>query len=156
MLNSRGLGVASLKGLSRIAVAIDGSDYSMKAAEYAIALAKQTGSELYALNVVDVTSVFKLLPLSTRKVLTDIGRKEAERMLSNVTRMGEQRDVNIKTEIIESSVSPADALVGYARKMKIDLLVVGTKGRSGVKKALLGSVASKVVTYSSCPVLVVK
>jgi nucleotide-binding universal stress UspA family protein len=119
-------------------------------------LAKKTGSELYALNVVDVTSVFKLLPLSTRKELTDIGRKEAERMLASVTRMGEQHDVNIKTEIIESSISPADALVAYARKMKIDLLVVGTKGRSGMKKALLGSVASKVVTYSSCPVLVVK
>jgi nucleotide-binding universal stress UspA family protein len=48
------------------------------------------------------------------------------------------------------------AIVDYAEKNKVDLIVVGTRGRSGFTKLLLGSVASGVVTYASCPVMVVK
>ena len=48
------------------------------------------------------------------------------------------------------------AIVDYAQGNNIDLIVVGTRGRSGLKRVLLGSVASGVVTYSSCPVLVTK
>jgi nucleotide-binding universal stress UspA family protein len=46
--------------------------------------------------------------------------------------------------------------VEYAEEHKIDLIVIGTKGRSGIKKMLLGSTASGVVTYAHCPVMVVK
>ena len=52
--------------------------------------------------------------------------------------------------------SAADEIIKYAKEKAIDLIVVGTKGRSGMTKALLGSVASKVVTYSPCSVLVVR
>jgi universal stress protein A len=55
-----------------------------------------------------------------------------------------------------SSASAADEIIKYAKEKAIDLIVVGTKGRSGMTKALLGSVASKIVTYSPCLVLVVR
>jgi nucleotide-binding universal stress UspA family protein len=55
-----------------------------------------------------------------------------------------------------SSASAADEIIKYAKEKEIDLIVVGTKGRSGMTKALLGSVASKIVTYSLCLVLVVR
>jgi nucleotide-binding universal stress UspA family protein len=58
--------------------------------------------------------------------------------------------------MIETSSSAADEIIKYAKEKVVDLIVVGTKGRSGVSKALLGSVASKVVTYSTCSVLVVR
>ena len=62
----------------------------------------------------------------------------------------------INAEIIEtSSISAADEITKYAQEKDIDLIVVGTKGRSGMSKALLGSIASEVVTYSPCSVLVV-
>jgi nucleotide-binding universal stress UspA family protein len=48
------------------------------------------------------------------------------------------------------------ALVNYADQERADLIVIGTKGRSGISKMLLGSVASGVVTYAPCPVLVVR
>jgi nucleotide-binding universal stress UspA family protein len=63
--------------------------------------------------------------------------------------------IQIKTEII-ASTNTAGGIVDYAEDKDVDLIVVGTRGRSGFKKILLGSVAYKVVTYSHCPVLVVR
>ena len=62
----------------------------------------------------------------------------------------------LKTELI-SSHRPVDyVILEYGEKNNIDLIVVGTRGRSGFKKLLLGTVASHVITYAHCPVLVVK
>ena len=55
-----------------------------------------------------------------------------------------------------SSINIAGGIVDYAEENNIDLIIIGTRGRSGFKKLLLGSVASHVVTYAHCPVLVVK
>jgi nucleotide-binding universal stress UspA family protein len=143
-------------GPSRVVVAIDGSDYSMKAADYAINLAKNTGAEIFALNIIDISSIFRMLPSTTKKELNDIGKQEARRMFQDVEAVAKKRGVEIRTEIIETSESVADAMIRYAEKKKIDLIVVGTRGKSGMTKALLGSVASKIVTYSPCPVLVVR
>ncbi|MFL6472392.1 MAG: universal stress protein, partial [Nitrososphaeraceae archaeon] len=56
----------------------------------------------------------------------------------------------------EESMSLEGAIVHYAEQENIDLIVIGTIGRSGFTKLLLGSIASKVVTYAPCPVLVVR
>ena len=74
--------------------------------------------------------------------------------------MAKSHAVNMKkinTEMVEtSSASAADEIIRYAKEKDVDLIVVGTKGRSGMSKALLGSVASKVLSYSPCSVLVVR
>jgi nucleotide-binding universal stress UspA family protein len=62
----------------------------------------------------------------------------------------------LKTDVITSSYSTCAAILNYAEKKETDLIIVGNKGSTGFKKLLLGSVASDVVTYSHCPVLVVK
>jgi nucleotide-binding universal stress UspA family protein len=58
--------------------------------------------------------------------------------------------------MVESPLSIEAAIVNFAEEEKADLIVVGTRGRTGFSKQLLGSVASGVVTYAHCPVLVVK
>ncbi len=63
---------------------------------------------------------------------------------------------SIKTELVVTATSVAAAIVGYSEQHDIDLIVIGTRGRSGFKKLLLGSVASGVATYAHCPVMVVK
>jgi nucleotide-binding universal stress UspA family protein len=143
---------------SKILVAIDGSDSSMNAADYAISLAKNNNeAEVLVINVIDLPPIFKMLPSDTRKQLIRIGRQDASQMFGNVAEMAKGHGMKINTEMVEtSSVSAADEIIRYAKEKGIDLIVVGTKGRSGMSKALLGSVASKVVTYSPCSVLVVR
>jgi nucleotide-binding universal stress UspA family protein len=64
--------------------------------------------------------------------------------------------VKLRREIIVNSRSLVGAIVDYAEHKGIDLIVIGSRGLSGFKKLLLGSVASGIVTYAHCPVLVVK
>ena len=100
-----------------------------------------------------------MLPYDTRKELVSIGRREANQLFDTVAEMAKRHGIEnkkINTEIVETSISAADAIIRYAQEKDVDLIVVGTKGRSGMSKALLGSVASKVVTYSPCSVLVVR
>lgn len=144
---------------SRLLVAVDGSDTSMNAADYAIAVAKNNNEvEIYVINVIDLQPIFKMLPSDTRKELISLGRGEANQMLDTVAEMAKRHGIKkkINTEIVETSVSAADAIIRYAQEKDVDLIVVGTRGRSGMSKALLGSVASKIVTYSPCSVLVVR
>jgi len=147
---------------SRILVAVDGSDTSMKAADYAITLAKNNDNneaEIFVINVIDIPPMFKMLPSDTRKQLIRIGRQHASQIFDTVEQMAKRHDVKtnkINTEMIETSISAADEIIRYAQEKEIGLIAVGTKGRSGMSKALLGSVASKVVTYSPCSVLVVR
>jgi nucleotide-binding universal stress UspA family protein len=68
----------------------------------------------------------------------------------------EGSQLQLRTEIIDSAKSAYTAIVDYADKENVDLIVIGTRGKTGLKRALLGSVASGVVTYATCPVLVVK
>ncbi|MFL6316911.1 MAG: universal stress protein, partial [Nitrososphaeraceae archaeon] len=64
--------------------------------------------------------------------------------------------VLLKTEIIDTQMSVEGTIAEYAESEGIDLIVIGTTGRSGFKKLLLGSVASGVVNYATCSVLVAK
>ena len=66
-------------------------------------------------------------------------------------------NIRFKSEIIEDPTSKVrSAIVDYAEREVVDLIVIGTRGRTGFKKMLSGSVASDVVTYAHCPVMVVK
>jgi nucleotide-binding universal stress UspA family protein len=62
----------------------------------------------------------------------------------------------VSTKVILTGVAVYGEILQYAEKEKIELIVIGTRGKSGFKKLLLGSTASGVVTYANCPVLVTK
>jgi nucleotide-binding universal stress UspA family protein len=81
---------------------------------------------------------------------------EAQKWFTEISRNAEQRKVRVKTDVIEFPMSVVATIVEYAVNQNADLIVIGTRGRSGLSKMLLGSVASGVVTYAPCPVVVVK
>jgi nucleotide-binding universal stress UspA family protein len=149
---------------SKILVAIDGSDYSMKAAEYAIDIARDNKAQLIALTVLDITkigyaaSAFIASPMHGLDELEQ-KRKEAHEWLDKIAKLiaSQKATDNIQfISQIEESMSVAGTIVDFAENQTIDLIVVGSRGRSGFTKLLLGSVASTVVTYATCPVLVTK
>jgi nucleotide-binding universal stress UspA family protein len=152
-----------MRNFSKILVAIDGSEISMKAAVYAMDIVKKNKSQLIALTVLDIStprrisSSFITAPTYGLKELEE-KRKEAQQWLDKFEKLAaKENNVKLKSEIIEDPISRVgSAIVDYAERENVDLIVIGTRGRTGFKKMLLGSVASDVVTYAHCPVMVVK
>lgn len=150
--------------ISKILVAIDGSEHSMKAAELALDLAAKTKEivpELTALTVLDVSkprsflSSFIAAPTYGLREL-DQEKDAAKQWMEAVCKKAEARNVPFRSELIVGVVSAEATIVEYAESHKTDLIVVGTRGRTGFSKVLLGSVASRIVEYAPCSVVVVK
>lgn len=150
-------------------IAIDGSITTMKAAHYGISVARKFNSDLIAMTVVDLMSlpysyfITKPGTQSHDKILEE-KRNEAKRWLDEVERLmltvsmaSESGDIKFRSEIIEDPFSRvAGAIVNYAENKNVDLIVIGTRGRSGLRRMLLGSVASGVLSYARCPVIIVR
>ena len=85
-----------------------------------------------------------------------LAEDEAKKWFDHIKGIAKMREVQLKTEFIVAKRSVLSAMLEYIEEQNINLIVVGTRGRSGVKKMLLGSIASGLVTYSPCPVLVIK
>jgi nucleotide-binding universal stress UspA family protein len=148
---------------ARILVCVDGSESSARAADHAVEMAKKHDAQLIALNVVVSklgyaysSGAFGLVIPDTVNDLLDKSRQEAKKWFDDIGKKAAAQGVRLRTEMVASPTSVVPAIVDYAEKNKADLIVTGTKGRSGFTKLLLGSVASGVVTYASCPVMVVK
>lgn len=147
----------------RILVAVDGSKPSIDASVQAIDIAKKLGAELIALYVVSPDTRYHYLedtltpklPSAFKEVLM-LAMQRGEKHVNNVRYMAKQKNIKIKTDVVVGISSVVKEIVEYAHKNKIDMIVIGSRGLSGFKKMLLGSVASGVVTYADCPVLVAK
>ena len=149
---------------SKILVPIDGSEPSFHAARIANNIAKRFNSEIIFLYVVVSPSKYEyanLTGLVTPKQIDMIiqnAKEEAKDWFKRVEDMVKEENPNIKlsTKVILTGIAVYGEIIQYAEKESIDLIVLGTRGRSGFKKLLLGSTATGVVTYSHCPVLVTK
>ena len=149
----------------KILVAIDGSEKSMKAAEYTIdniTINQKANVQLIAVTVLELVklnlSTFIAAPTFGLEDLED-KRKQAKEWLSNIEKLIQRKDKNIKfkSDILEDpTLKVSSLLINYAESENVDLIAVGNRGRKGFKRMLLGSVASDIVTYAHCPVLVVK
>jgi len=83
-------------------------------------------------------------------------RKHAEDLLGEVGAFAKKEGVNIDTEVIMNASSAAEGIINYASRKNVDLVVIGTKGVTGAKKFLMGSVTSKVSSHAHCSVLAVR
>ncbi|HZA63915.1 MAG TPA: universal stress protein [Nitrososphaeraceae archaeon] len=149
-------------GISKIMVGIDGSEQSINAADYAIAIAKRHDAEMIAVNALtsDVGYAYsspgvESPPLTIGEIIL-LAEDEMKKWFNGIKEKADKSGIRLRSEIIMAKRSAVSAMLDYAEEQKIDLIVVGTRGRSGIKKMLLGSVASGLVTYAACPVLVVK
>jgi nucleotide-binding universal stress UspA family protein len=137
-------------GWKTIVLATDGSKYSAVAAARAIAFAQSYGGELRVLSVVDVPTEFYA---EAPQAVDDLVKK-AKGFVADVKKQAE--DSGVKAETFVGEAEAHEAVINLAREQKADMIVIGSHGRTGLRRLLMGSVAEKVIGYAACPVLVVK
>ncbi|MEO9363154.1 MAG: universal stress protein [Nitrososphaera sp.] len=145
-----------------ILVPIDGSENAYRAASFAIDLAHRYGAKLIAIHALETNPSFLAVgvygaayPQNIDKILEAAG-KEAAPWFERVKKEADALNVRMASEVIHAPLSLVGEIVNYAEENNVSLIVIGSKGRTGFKKLLMGSVSSGVVTYAPCPVLVVK
>ena len=148
--------------IRKILVTIDGSENSKKATDYAISLSKKYNARLMVLYVLYSELGFaysNLLGVTTPKAIKDVletQKKDVKNWFDEIRSKLKNTNISVTDKIIISVSSIVGEIIGFADKEKVDLIILGTRGRTGFKKLLLGSVAEGVVTHSSCPVMVVR
>ncbi|MBI4823491.1 MAG: universal stress protein [Nitrospirae bacterium] len=136
--------------LERLLLSTDGSEFSEGAIREAVRLAKNCKCELSALYVIEFNPEFEALaPKLVEKM--EVGSKQH---LASVRERALKEGVDCKT-LIRRTEAPYQAIVEEAGKLKADVIVMGRRGRSGLKKLMMGSVTAKVIGHSACDVLVV-
>ncbi len=136
----------------KILIGVDGSEPSLNATAYAARLAKALGSRAAALHVIS-------LPPSSSKALQDVQkdlRMRGEGILAKAKGVAVAEGVDVEGNTIETGGSVVKAIIDFAEGAGADLIVLGTRGTSGMPKLMLGSVAAGVVSFAHCPVLAVR
>jgi nucleotide-binding universal stress UspA family protein len=140
-----------------IVVGTDGSERALIAVREALALAKMSGAKLHLLHVLSPISALKFANTAAAKVETDRVQEEAkvvkEQLVAEAERLGVP-NASVETLFAESG-DVADTLVGAAEKVNADLVVLGNRGMTGMKRFVLGSVPNAVAHRCPCSVLIV-
>lgn len=134
--------------ISRILVAVDGSENSKRAGDYAIKLGLELHADVVALHVVPVGKPFPEENLQK-------GTKHDYAYLDKVGEQSISAGVDLEIEIVRAETAVVNEIIEYANKKNIDLIVIGIRSVSEFR-FMLGSTASGVVETARCPVLVVK
>lgn len=143
-----------MEEMKKILIPTDGSDCSLRAAELGIRLAKTLGAEISAIYVIDTVILEEMKKIVEKEVIERELKEKAERYLKYITKLAEKEGLKVKTFLAEGE--PHDQIVQYAKSLGANLIVMGTCGRRGAARILLGSVAERVIEYAPCPVLVVR
>jgi nucleotide-binding universal stress UspA family protein len=137
---------------NKILVPTDGSEYAKKAQKHALFLAKVSGAEIVAVSVTENNFV-NGLPLDDEVYqLNQILNERSEENLKEFDKLNED-DLKITHVVREGS--PAKVILEVAKEEAVDLIVMGSSGKSGFDRFIMGSVADKVVNSAKCAVLVV-
>ncbi len=134
-----------------IVLAVDGSEYSLRALEYARSLALNYKASLWLVHVFSHTS--DLLGYQDFEKLYAKRKSAGQAILDDALAKLSDADFEVHAELAEGS--DAEAILTLAEKYEADLIVMGTRGFGAVKGLLVGSVSRKVIHLSQCPVMVV-
>jgi nucleotide-binding universal stress UspA family protein len=147
-----------LKNIKKILYATDYSKASARALDEAVNLAKQNKAELWVVHVIEALATyvsgedFGGAELYMR--LEETARRDAQASMEKLMQRLKRLGVKAKSLLLKGS--PHEQIVKAAKNRKADMIVVGTHGRTGLSKLLMGSVASRVVSTARCPVVTVR
>jgi nucleotide-binding universal stress UspA family protein len=150
--------------INRILVPIDGSPTSIKAANYAIYLAKTANAELAIVNIIEDVKQGGAIGLQAKygnvslvEAFKKVRTESAQEWLNQIENAAKKKGVKVKSEILDAAdgQSEAKVITEYTKKNDIELIIIGSKGRSGFKGLWIGGFTNSVIHHSTCPVLVV-
>ena len=144
----------NFKNIQKILIPIDGSDYSMRAAEYGISIAKMFNAQISVVYVIDEIVLNQVPKIVDRENVEPELKKDGQRYINYALGLAEKEGV--KHDSLTAKGIPFEQIVNLAKELNVDLIVMGTYGRKGAERILIGSVAERVIEYSQCPVLVIK
>jgi nucleotide-binding universal stress UspA family protein len=149
MIIEQGTYACPLTHGEKLLVALDGSEYAYKALDQAISLAKICNSSIYLISVLSLyPGQITLAPLLEEKLSAEV-----HETLKRGKEKVEKENLSCET-IIRMGGRPYEFIVEEAKKRGIDLIVMGSHGRTGMSKLLMGSVAERVIGHAPCPVMV--
>ena len=143
--------------IRNILVPIDGSECSLDAAKYATRIAKNENAQLFCIHIMTkVPYGYTDSPPATDEYFKDIEEK-VQSWFDKVRDMAKTEGITkLKTENFADVKSVIRSIIDYANSRDIDLIVIGTRGRTGLKRLLMGSVANGVIHNAHCSVLLVR
>jgi len=145
---------SNFKNIQKILIPTDGSDYSMRAAEYGISIAKMLDAQIMVVYVIDDVVLDQISKVTEHEDVERELKQDGQRHINYV--LGLAKKEGIKAASLLAKGRPFDQIVHLAKEQNMDLIVMGTYGLRGAERILIGSVAERVIEYSPCPVLVVK
>jgi nucleotide-binding universal stress UspA family protein len=137
-----------------IVIATDGSKNSQRAISCGIEIAKLSGATLYLINVVDTPSAVSDIWTAGKDMIHELMIGDGKKILSKTRKIIEDAGVEVKDVLLYGH--PGEEIIKFAENNKMDLIVMGTLGKTGFDRFLMGSVAEKVVRHSKVPVMVVR
>lgn len=142
-----------------ILIAVDGSESSKRALLQAVHMANTGYGKMTAVYVLDRSAMFMYAANYDQFALVDTLRRDGERVLADAQAAVAEHGLKCDIEMEETdniSEDVADCLLRSAQRNGVDLVVMGTHGRRGVRRMMTGSVAERFLRFSCCPVLVVR
>jgi nucleotide-binding universal stress UspA family protein len=152
---------------TKVLLATDGSEEASSATEAAVEIAQKTGSEVHVVHVYGVAPIYPLYPEATDPGGAELEDPVREEELEGLSERRAQQVLDAAAEKVQSAgarVAQAHLreggvpheIVALAEELGVGLVVVGSRGRGGIRRALMGSVSDAVVRHAHCPVLVVR
>ena len=150
--------------ISKILVPLDDSESSMKASDYALLITKGLNAELIAIHVVPTEDALvatdslieNLDTITTQDSILQKVKANAEKWFSTIKEKSNANAIRLRSGLVVSSIEVDDAIVNYAERENVDLIVRGEEEKSGLKQRLHGSTASHVAIQTKRPILIVK
>jgi nucleotide-binding universal stress UspA family protein len=136
--------------LEKLLLSTDGSEFSEGAVREAIGLAKTCKSKLFAVSVVETNTEFEALAPD----LVEKAEKETRALLESIKEKAKKEGVDCET-IAHEGEEPYRFVVEEAAKRQAEMIIMGRRGRTGLKRLMMGSVTAKVIGHAPCKVLVV-
>ena len=146
-----------VEAVKKILAAIDRSKYKEKIIDYAIFLGKAWGAEVTAIHVIDPGRGVPGGRIKEKeKQREEEAKRPAEDLLSEAEQQAKKEGINLRKEIVEESDTVEKAIIDYAKKNNIDVILIGTTGMTAAEEVFVGSVANSVIHHAHCPVFAIR